>query len=105
MPPHHDQRKIDKAVKLYQDGLKITEIERRTGVLRASLYHALRQRRMAPSRSVRAHDARVVAANDPDTSLQYLLERVNDLQQRLAAAEAALAAIGKLAGEATKQNS
>jgi hypothetical protein len=101
MAAAHDKRTIDKAIKLYQQGLKITEIEERTGVLRASLYHALRTKRMAPSRTTRARDDRVVNSSDADTSIQYLLDRLNDTQQRLAAAEAALAAITKLAGEAT----
>lgn len=101
MAAAHDKRTIDKAVKLYQQGLKITEIEQRTGVLRASLYHALKQRRMAPTRVTRALDKRVVNSTDAEGSVQYLLDRLTETQARLAAAEAALAAIGRLAEEAT----
>lgn len=101
MAAAHDKRKIDKAVQLYQDGVKITDIEKRTGVLRASLYHALRQRRMAPVRTAQALDKRVVNSTDAEGSVQYLLDRLAETQARLAAAEAALAAIARLAGEPT----
>lgn len=89
----HTQAKIDKALALYEQGLKITEIEQRTGVQRASLYHYLRKRRMKANRLTPTVELRRQMGDDADITVEFLTEQLLETQRRLAAAEAALAAI------------
>lgn len=97
---------MDKAVALYEQGVKIVDIENQTGVLRASLYHELKKRKQHPDRTMTARETRrEKALRDGDFSTSELLERLIATQRELAETQARLDAIrGLLESEATDRS-
>ena len=79
---------------MYKDGAKIVDIERATGVLRASLYFELEKLGLKPNRNREAiRDARVQVELARDTTKEELLRVLAETQRELAETQARLDAV------------
>lgn len=100
----HNKRTIDRAVKMYQDGKRIVEIEKTTGVKRASLYHALNTRGLVPTRNMTASQrrkAQALRSGAQDLGTEELVAQLIATQRELAETRALLETIRRLVGETT----
>lgn len=61
----------DKAVKMYLEGRRLSEITTETGVPRSAVYWALRQRGIVPSRTVRNK------GGEENMTISQVLEQLN----------------------------
>jgi hypothetical protein len=109
MVESHPKRTLNKAVKMYQAGARIVDIEQQTGVLRASLYYELKKRKVQPARLSHAREERrtlgIDLADEAAAELaernQELLRQLIDTRAQLAETEARLNAIRAMLDEST----